>query len=86
MSLDAQNKSRFHNPKVGGSIPPPATKNFKQLTKTVRTGGARTTDGKGGVITAQAQTHLQEIVITDPARWPGYLPQYCPEIGSVRIY
>jgi hypothetical protein len=26
MSQFAQNQGRFHNPKVGGSIPPPATK------------------------------------------------------------
>jgi hypothetical protein len=25
MSLSAKPKGRFHNPKVGGSIPPPAT-------------------------------------------------------------
>jgi len=31
MSLDAQIQGRIHNPKVGGSIPPPATDVFNEL-------------------------------------------------------
>ncbi len=64
MSHFAQNQVRFHNPKVGGSIPPPATNNAHRINYLISSGNLAlgTSGGKMGQEICAYDAGLSQLV------------------------